>query len=297
MPFDPSKPPIIFGEALFDCFPDGTSVLGGAPLNVAFHLAAFGADPVFVSRVGNDRLGDQIDRAMADRGMSRIGLQRDPLHATGTVQVRLAGGEPSYDIVADRAYDHIDAAALPALPSNALLYHGSLALRNGDSAAAFEALRTRLDAAVFLDVNLRDPWWGEDRLRAMIDAATWVKLNADELELLTSGGTSAEERARLLMEQHGLQLVIATLGAAGAFALNAAGEHCRVAPAESVQVVDAVGAGDGFASVLILSLLHGWPLQQSLERAQSFASAMVGRRGATVDDPAFYAGFAQQWGL
>jgi fructokinase len=297
MPFDPSKPPIIFGEALFDCFPDGTGVLGGAPLNVAFHLAAFGADPVFVSRVGNDRLGDQIDRAMADRGMSRVGLQRDPLHATGTVQVRLADGEPSYDIVADRAYDHIDAAALPALPSNALLYHGSLALRNGDSAAAFEALRTRLDAAVFLDVNLRDPWWGEDRLRAMIDAATWVKLNADELELLTSGGTSAEERARLLMEQHGLQLVIATLGAAGAFALNAAGEHCRVAPAESVQVVDAVGAGDGFASVLILSLLHGWPLQQSLERAQSFASAMVGRRGATVDDPAFYAGFAQQWGL
>jgi fructokinase len=101
----------------------------------------------------------------------------------------------------------------------------------------------------------------------------------------------------LLLEQHGLELVIATLGAAGAFALNAAGEHCRVAPAASVQVVDAVGAGDGFASVLILGLLHNWPLQQSLERAQTFASAMVGRRGATVEDPDFYAGFAREWGL
>lgn len=297
MPFDPSTPPIIFGEALFDCFPDGTNVLGGAPLNVATHLAAFGADPVFVSSVGNDALGERIERAMADRGMRRIGLQRDPVHATGSVQVLLVDGEPSYDIVADRAYDHIDAAALPTLPRNSLLYHGSLALRNSDSAAAFEALRAQIDAAVFLDVNLRDPWWDEDRLRAMIDAATWVKLNADELELLAPEGSSAEERARLLLKQHGLELVIATLGAAGAFALNRSGEHCRVAPAASVQVVDAVGAGDGFASVLILSLLRGWPLQQGLERAQSFASAMVGRRGATVDDPGFYADFAGRWEL
>jgi fructokinase len=234
MPFDPSTPPIIFGEALFDCFPDGTKVLGGAPLNVATHLAAFGADPVFVSRVGNDDLGDQIEQALADRGMRRIGLQRDPRHATGTVQVLLADGEPTYDIVINRAYDHIDAAALPTLSSNGLLYHGSLALRSRDSAAAFEALRARLDAAVFVDVNLRDPWWDEDRVRAMIGAATWIKLNADELELLAPAGTSAEERAGLLLEQHGLELVIATLGAAGAFALNAAGEHCRVAPAASV---------------------------------------------------------------
>jgi fructokinase len=64
-----------------------------------------------------------------------------------------------------------------------------------------------------------------------------------------------------------------------------------------VQVVDAVGAGDGFASVLILSLLRRWPLQQGLDRAQAFASAMVGQRGATVDDPAFYAAFARAWGL
>lgn len=297
MPFDPSTPPTIFGEALFDCFPDGSRVLGGAPLNVATHLAAFGADPVFVSRVGADGLGDQIEHALAERGMSRIGLQRDPLHATGSVQVRLVDGEPTYDIVTDRAYDHIDAAALPTLPGNGLLYHGSLALRSSDSVEALETLRARLGAAVFVDVNLRDPWWDEGRLREMIGAATWVKLNADELELLAPTGATAEDRARSLLEQHGLELVIATLGAAGALALNAAGEHCRVAPAASVQVVDAVGAGDGFASVLILGLLHDWPLQQSLERAQTFASAMVGRRGATVDDPDFYAGFAQEWGL
>ncbi|MGB5832487.1 MAG: PfkB family carbohydrate kinase [Thiohalocapsa sp.] len=297
MPFDRSQPPVVFGEVLFDCFPDGSRVLGGAPFNVAAHLAAFCAAPVFVSRVGNDALGDRIAKAMTDRGMSRIGLQRDPAHDTGTVEVTLSGGEPTYEIVADRAYDNIDAGALPALSGGGLLYHGSLALRNGVSATALRTLREALDAQIFLDVNLRSPWWDEQQVLAMIDAATWAKLNADELELLAPAGATLEERARLLLERHELELVIATQGSRGAFALSSDGGLCRVAPEAGVQVVDAVGAGDGFASVLILSLLRAWPLQQSLERAQSFASAMVGQRGATVEDPQFYAAFAKAWGL
>ena len=195
MPFDPSKPPVIFGEALFDCFSDGTQVLGGAPFNVAWHLAAFGAEPVFVSSVGGDALGDRIERAMANRGMSKLGLQRNSFHGTGTVQVTLSEGEPSYDIVADRAYDHIDAAALPSLPSGGLLYHGSLALRGEDSTAALRALREQTDAAVFVDVNLRDPWWDAQRVQAMIDGATWAKLNADELLLLAPDGATVAERS------------------------------------------------------------------------------------------------------
>lgn len=45
--------PAIIGEVLFDRFPDGTQVLGGAPFNVAWHLQGFGAKPLFVSCVGD----------------------------------------------------------------------------------------------------------------------------------------------------------------------------------------------------------------------------------------------------
>ena len=51
---DPRARPAVFGEVLFDCFADGTRVLGGAPFNVAWHLQAFGEAPLFVSRVGDD---------------------------------------------------------------------------------------------------------------------------------------------------------------------------------------------------------------------------------------------------
>ncbi|MCF7992502.1 MAG: carbohydrate kinase [Thiohalocapsa sp.] len=297
MPFDHSRAPLVFGEALFDCFPDGAEVLGGAPFNVAWHLQAFGAGPLFLSRVGGDQLGDRIEEAMTRRGMRTEGLQRDPVRATGTVDITLAAGEPSYDIVADRAYDHIDASALPALPDDALLYHGTLALRNSTSADALRHIRGNNSPAVFVDVNLREPWYDAAQVHRLLNGARWVKLNADELALLAPSGDSPQARAEALLAQHELELVVGTLGAAGAFALGSDGAHAAVAPGAEVEVIDAVGAGDGFASVLILGLLRGWPLPETLERAQTFASAIVGRRGATVDDDAFYRGFAERWGL
>lgn len=300
MSFDPAQSPLVFGEVLFDRFPDGRQVLGGAPFNVAWHLHAFGAGPLFVSAVGDDRLGAQIARSMEGAGMDRAGLQRDPAHPTGTVEVTLDGGEPSYEIVAGRAYDHIDADGLPSLPPGALLYHGSLALRAAPSRAALDRLCAGKDTAIFVDVNLRDPWWEADRLRALLERATWVKLNADELRRLAPPGTDdadVETRARALQRHYGLDIVYATLGAKGALALDAAGAAHSVVPSGRVEVVDAVGAGDGFASVLILGLLRRWALGQTLTRAQAFASAIVGRRGATVHDPAFYAGFRADWSL
>jgi fructokinase len=60
-------------------------------------------------------------------------------------------------------------------------------------------------------------------------------------------------------------------------------------------VVDTVGAGDAFSSVMILGISRDWPLQLSLDRAQQFASAVVGQRGATVHDRRFYQPFAQAW--
>lgn len=297
MSFDRTQPPLLFGEALFDCFPDGAEVLGGAPFNVAWHLQAFGAAPVFISRVGTDEFGSRIEQAMADVGMTTLALQRDPSHDTGTVQVKLANGEPSYDIVTDVAYDHIDAVALPPMPSGGLLYHGSLALRQSDSADALRTLRGRLDPAVFIDVNLRDPWWSKPQLKHLIEGAGWVKLNADELALLAPSGDDVESQARVLQARYGLKAVFVTLGARGAMVVSGDGQIERSAPHESVEVVDAVGAGDGFASVLIMGLLRGWPMADTLDRAQSFASAIVGRRGATVDSPAFYAPFIDQWGL
>jgi fructokinase len=286
----------VFGEVLFDHFPDGKRVLGGAPFNVAWHLQAFAQAPYFISRVGQDAEGESVRAAMRDWGMDLTGLQSDLQRATGQVDVTFVDGEPSYQIVEDCAYDAIDATLLDEVNFR-LLYHGSLALRNPISSQAAASLRDCCRGTVFVDVNLRPPWWQREQVLAMLREADWVKLNSDELDLLYPAEKNSVSNLPSFLSEFGLQGVVLTHGSAGAEILAVGGEHFQIVPESRVEVVDTVGAGDAFASVIILGLSNDWPLSLSLQRAQEFASNIVGERGATVSDPTFYQPFIAAWQL
>jgi fructokinase len=47
--------------------------------------------------------------------------------------------------------------------------------------------------------------------------------------------------------------------------------------------------------VIILGLIRDWSLDVSAERAQEFASKIVGQRGATVSDRSFYRRASASW--
>jgi fructokinase len=286
----------IFGEVLFDCFPDGEKILGGAPFNVAWHLQAFGQQPRFVSRVGEDDEGRVIRQAMGAWGMDESGLQRDPTHPTGQVQVRLQGGEPSYEIVDGVAYDFIDAESLAAGDCS-ILYHGSLSLRHTMPREALQRLRERDDPIIFMDVNLRAPWWQRQEVLEWVRQADWVKLNEEELASLQGQDGELRIRAEAFLRQNGLMGLVVTRGAEGATLLTRELAAINVAPNIAHQVVDTVGAGDALSSVLLLGLSQGWPMRETLERAQYFASAVVGLRGATTEERDFYRPFHTTWGL
>ena len=289
--------PVIFGEVLYDCFPDGQAVLGGAPFNVAWHLQGFGGAPLFISRVGDDPLGHHVKDAMHNHGMDASGLQLDSLHPTGKVTITMSGKNHSFEIIPDQAYDYIDQGALPPLPDSTLFYHGSLAARSPVSAQTLAFLNTRYAGKRLVDVNLRSPWWQQQQVLELVDGAWLAKLNDEELQLLAPDADDDASRIQQLINNAGLQLLLVTRGAAGAELLTASGDSFRVAPDPVTDVVDTVGAGDAMTSVLILAILQGWPWQQALERSQAFASAIVGQRGATVEEPGFYQPFIDAWEL
>lgn len=278
----------IFGEVLFDHFPDGRRVLGGAPFNVAWHLQAFGQAPYLISRVGNDAQGEAIHEAMRHWGMDDHGLQFDSTLPTGRVSVEFSDGEPRYDIVAPCAYDRIEVVQTTPVACG-LLYHGSLALRDASSRQAAASLQAGGPQTIFLDVNLRPPWWQREQVLAMVQQADWVKLNGEELQLLYPAGDAAA-----FLTAYRLRGVLLTHGAAGAELFSAEGEHLRTQPQGEVTVV---GAGDAFAAVMILGLSRDWSLSITLQRAQAFAAALVGQRGATVADHDFYRPFIDDWQL
>jgi len=285
----------IFGEVLFDIFPDGQKILGGAPFNVAWHLQAFKQSPFFISRVGDDPEGMDIRNTMLAWGMNTLELQTDKQLATGKVTIKLDDGEPEYEINEPVAYDAIDVPADKVTDCN-LLYHGSLAIRNAVSRKSLNQLKNCKPATLFVDVNLRNPWWNKSVVTGLLHQADWVKLNADEFSVLYAADTG-EKRLLSFVDEFGLQGVILTHGKAGAEVVTANSGQYRVKPGKAIKVIDAVGAGDAFSSMFILGLNKNWALSATLQRAQDFASAIVEQRGATVSDKSFYQHFINAWDI
>ena len=294
--------PVIVGEVLFDCFPDGTAVLGGAPFNVAWHLHGLGLSPLMITAVGDDEHGQQVMQAMQGWGMDTRGVQVDRQHPTGRVAVSLQGAMPSYEIVPEQAYDFIDeqcAGAVLQNESHALMYHGSLVARTTRSRGMLDTLVNQTLLPSFVDVNLRKPWYTRADIDHFLKQSRWVKLNDEELMIVMQSeaggkGKGISNLARQCYARYALELLIVTLGDQGALALTQNG-LIEGAPVAATQLVDTVGAGDSFSAVIIAGLIRQWPLPLALERALQFAAAVCEIRGATTRDRTLYRRFLEQW--
>ena len=295
---DPDPVPVVFGEVLFDVFPGGEEVLGGAAFNAAWNLKGLGLAPFFISRVGQDRRGDRVLAAMDRWGLRTDGVQVDPERPTGVVEVTVRDGQPTYSIVAHQAYDRIDtdeAMSRLAGESAAILYHGTLALRSEPSRRTAEHLRSTLGVPVFVDVNLRAPWWTVEEVDVLLRGSTWAKLNDDEVRSLSPGRVELRAAAAELQERLAIEHLIVTRGEHGAAFYLPDGTAHEV-PASPVQrVEDTVGAGDAFSAVLLLGALRGWSATDMLERAAGYAAEVCKRRGATSLDTGLYEPWRLRW--
>lgn len=293
--------PLIFGEVLYDVFPDG-AVLGGAPLNVAWHLQGLGWSPLLISRVGSDPAGARALEALRAWGLETSGIQTDPRRPTGKVRVRLADdGTHTFDILTSRAYDDIDpfraVGAARRTEAPGILYHGTLALRADRSREALAMLDAALGVPRFVDVNLRAPWWRPSLVASVLRGATWAKLNEEELGALGrhgGPGTDLAGAAEAFRHRYGLEGLIVTRGADGA--LLAGREGMLSVPATpATPIIDTVGAGDAFSAVAMVGLMAAWPAETILRRAADFAALVCTYRGAVVDDPGLYRRVLDGW--
>src|SRR4051812_9475710 len=103
------NPIVGIGEVLWDVYPDGRKVAGGAPFNFAFHCRQLGHPAAIVSRLGDDDLGRELREEVRRLGLSDEYIQTDPDHPTGTVRVTLDENKvPTYTITENVAWDWIE---------------------------------------------------------------------------------------------------------------------------------------------------------------------------------------------
>lgn len=291
---------LLFGEVLFDAFPD-RMVLGGAPFNVARHLHGFGIDARLVSRTGSDEHRARLLSAMAEFGMVNAGLQSDPVHPTGIVQVETGPEGHRFAILPDQAYDFIDASAARAFAGAApadMVYFGTLAQRAATSRHALDAVLAGTGAPRLLDLNLRTPWYDLPVLERSLNLADTLKLNNEELTALTAlldlPRDSLAAGAELL-RRYALQALLVTCGEQGAWLLDHDGNFTEAASIRLTSIADTVGAGDAFSAVFMAGTLYGWAPALTLQRANAFAAAICGLHGAIPEGDGLYRGFLRDW--
>ena len=198
---------ICFGEVLWDCLPDGRFV-GGAPLNVAYHMTKLGSAAWPASSVGDDELGHELLDQIRARSLPTdlVGVVKD--RPTGVVNVTFDNGSPTYDIVTNVAWDRIEVPA--EMPPVSAVVFGSLALRSEHNHRQLLCLLALSPGALgVFDVNIRPPYGTHELVWMLASHADLVKLNDDEAASLLGVSPQTddlEQSARSIAERFSARL-------------------------------------------------------------------------------------------
>lgn len=275
------------GEILWDLLPEGKK-LGGAPANFAYHADQLGNQARVVSRIGNDRLGDEIISELHARNISTEYLQIDATHPTGTVHVRLdTEGQPQYTITENVAWDFLTLGdnLAQVLPQIDAICFGSLAQRNRVSQQTILCLLEKLPKTALrvFDINLRQQYYSVPVIEKSLVLSHVLKINDEELlevaNLLNIKENRVVPLCRKLCQRYDLKMVALTRGKNGSHFItpNDTCEH----PGFPVEAVDTVGAGDAFTAAMVHHWLKGSSLVQMNTAANRLGAFVATQTGAT----------------
>lgn len=268
--------------------------IAGADTNVAIGLARLGFRVGWLSRVGADGFGAFIRRTLEAEGLDCRHLHTDPDHPTGLLfkEQALGGADPRVEYFRrGSAASHLSPADAADVDFPALRHLHATGIPPALSASARDLSRHILEraraggASVSFDPNLRPSLWrSEEEMRATLNElaglADWVLPGLAEGRLLT-GRDTPEAIADFYLER-GAKAVVIKLGPEGSYYRGLLGgrEADFTVPGVPVaEVVDTVGAGDGFAVGVVSALLDGRSPREALQRGNLIGAQAVQVRG------------------
>lgn len=288
------------GEILFDIF-DNTSKLGGAPFNFIYHIIKLTGEGNFISRIGNDSLGETVLEFFRTNKISSRYLQIDKSHPTGLARPEFNKEKiPEWKIKLNTAYDFIELNNKIKLlldKKTSCLYFGTLAQRKVISRKTIQSLFNKR-IKYFCDLNIRQDFFSKDIIESSFKAANVVKFNSDELTIIKElffendkTYLAQDKIAEALAKKFNIELLCITLGEKGAF-LYKGSDFCFYQSAvNQIDIVDTVGAGDAYASILCLGYLRNWDIRKINKLASEFAAEITKIQGALPSTDSIYSCF------
>lgn len=261
-----------------------TKKIGGAESNVAVGLARLGHKAGWISKLGDDEFGKAILALLKGENIdvSQVTFDSDAptgiyfkeprrqnstrvyYYRKGSAASKLSPNDLNHDYLAKAKYLHITGIT-PALSESC-------------KETVFEAMRIAKQngSTIVFDPNLRTKLWDEETAREtllkMAEIADIVLPGVAEGEFLF--GESDPSKLGPLFLNHGASVVVMKMGAEGAYYFTRK-ESALISGFPVKQVVDPVGAGDGFAAGFLSGLLDGLELGKAVERANAVGALVT----------------------
>ncbi len=262
--------------------------LAGAEVNVAVGVSRLGHSSEYITRVGKDPFGEFIIDQLHENqiGTSYVSKTAD-FWTAFQLKDRVSKGDPSiFYFRKGSAAAHFDQTVLDEVDfSSVKMAHlsGIFPAISVQALAAFRYLIHLLEKnhiPTTFDPNLRPQLWSsqEEMIETINDLASHAEIvlpGINEGEILVGSRDPEVVADFYLTNGEKTQAVIVKLGTDGAY-VKQKGTPGFVVPGFKVaEVVDTVGAGDGFAVGLITSLIEGKGLKEAVVRANAVGALAV----------------------
>jgi len=259
--------------------------VGGSATNVAIAAAKHGARSAVITRTGNDPFGTFVRRELRRLGVDdRFVGTVDGLNTPITFcEIFAPDNFPLYFYRAPIAPDlviNVSELDLDAIRRARIYWSTVTGLSQEPSRSAHFAAwaaRERRPLTI-LDLDYRPMFWDSPQLATLeveraLGQVTVAVGNREECEIAV--GESDPHRAADALLERGIELAIVKMGPRGVLA-KTRDDSVEVEP-YPVEVVNGLGAGDGFGGALCHGLLEGWSLERTI-RFANIAGAVVATR-------------------
>ena len=259
--------------------------LGGSATNVSIAAARHGLKSAIITRTGEDPFGKYIHKELKRLGVDDRFVSSVPELLTPVVFCEIFPPDnfPLYFYRKPKAPDlviNVDELDLAAISDAKIYWSTVTGLSDEPSRSAhFAAWKARgKKKHTVLDLDYRPMFWenpaqATEQIAQALQYVTVAVGNKEECDVAV--GESIPERAADALLERGVELAIVKQGPKGVMA-KTRDEMVEVAP-HQVEVLNGLGAGDGFGGALCYGLLNGLSLEEML-RFANIAGAIVATR-------------------
>jgi len=256
---------------------------GGKGANQAVAAARLGGLVTFVGKIGNDIFGKQAVQQLEDEGINIDYVSVDAENPSGVAMITVDQKGENSIVVAPGSNGTLSPVDFDKAQTEL-----------NDSEYVLMQLETPIPTVEYIALKafqkqkkvVLNPAPAATLSDELLHNLYLITPNETEAELLTGIKVTDEPsalKAASVLHNKGVDIVIITMGSAGAFLLEKG--HSGMIKAPKVDAVDTTAAGDTFNGALVVALSEGKSISESIVFANIAASISVTRIGAQSSVP------------